>query len=53
MKEYPKFNIVGEEWSYNPIRIAYWQEGNNNNNGIKDIYRYICILHTRFHIVVA
>ena len=33
MKEYPKFNIVGEEWSYNPIRIAYWQEGNNNKDG--------------------
>ena len=35
MKEYPKFNIVGEEWSYNPIRIAYWQEGNNNKDGYK------------------
>ncbi len=33
MEEYPKFNIVGEEWSYNPIRIAYWQEGNNNKDG--------------------
>ena len=33
MKEYPKFNIVGEEWSYNPLRIAYWQEGNNNKDG--------------------
>ena len=35
MEEYPKFNIVGEEWSYNPIRIAYWQEGNNNKDGYK------------------
>jgi glycosidase len=35
MSEYPKFNIVGEEWSYNPIRIAYWQEGNNNKDGYK------------------
>ena len=35
MKEYPKFNIVGEEWSYNPIRIAYWQNGNNNKDGYK------------------
>ena len=33
MNEYPKFNIVGEEWSYNPLRIAYWQEGNNNKDG--------------------
>ena len=35
MSEYPKFNIVGEEWSYNPIRIAYWQDGNNNKDGYK------------------
>ena len=35
MREYPKFNIVGEEWSYNPLRIAYWQEGNNNKDGYK------------------
>ena len=35
MEEYPKFNIVGEEWSYNPIRIAYWQDGMNNKDGYK------------------
>ena len=35
MTEYPKFNIVGEEWSYNPLRIAYWQDGNNNKDGYK------------------
>ncbi|WP_353779710.1 alpha-amylase family glycosyl hydrolase [Winogradskyella sp. 3972H.M.0a.05] len=33
MEEYPNFNIVGEEWSYNPLLIAYWQEGNNNKDG--------------------
>ena len=33
MNEYPKFNIVGEEWSYNPIRIAYWQNGIDNKDG--------------------
>ena len=33
MNEYPNFNIVGEEWSYNPLLIAYWQEGNNNIDG--------------------
>ena len=21
MEEYPKFNIVGEEWSYNPLEL--------------------------------
>ncbi|GAA4320400.1 glycoside hydrolase family 13 protein [Christiangramia aestuarii] len=30
MKEYPKFNIVGEEWSYNPLLIRYWQDGVEN-----------------------
>lgn len=28
MKEYPNFNIVGEEWTMNPAYIAYWQKGN-------------------------
>jgi len=32
MKEYPNFSIVGEEWSYNPLLIAYWQQGNNNKD---------------------
>ena len=33
MAEYPNFSIVGEEWSYNPLLIAYWQKGNNNKDG--------------------
>ncbi len=33
MKEYPNFNIVGEEWSYNPLLIGYWQEGKKNQDG--------------------
>lgn len=33
MKEYPNFTIVGEEWSYNPLLIAYWQDGNQNQDG--------------------
>ncbi len=33
MDEYPNFNIVGEEWSYNPLLIAYWQMGANNLDG--------------------
>ena len=32
MNEYPNFSIVGEEWSYNPLLIAYWQEGANNKD---------------------
>lgn len=30
MKEYPNFNIVGEEWSNNPLLIRYWQDGIDN-----------------------
>lgn len=33
MDEYPNFSIVGEEWSHNPLRVAYWQQGNHNNDG--------------------
>ena len=33
MKEYPNFNIVGEEWSYNPLLIGYWQDGKVNKDG--------------------
>ena len=33
MDEYPKFNIVGEEWSYNPLAVAYWQQGSNSKDG--------------------
>lgn len=33
MKEYPNFNIVGEEWSYNPLLISYWQDGKENKDG--------------------
>ncbi|WP_179021898.1 glycoside hydrolase family 13 protein [Winogradskyella forsetii] len=33
MTEYPNFSIVGEEWSYNPLLIGYWQEGHENKDG--------------------
>ncbi len=35
MNEYPNFNIVGEEWSYNPLLVGYWQDGSKNNDGYK------------------
>lgn len=35
MHEYPNFSIVGEEWSYNPLLIGYWQHGANNRDGYK------------------
>ena len=33
ISEYPNFSIVGEEWSYNPLLVAYWQTGHQNNDG--------------------
>ena len=33
MNEYPNFNIVGEEWSENPIVISYWQKDKINHDG--------------------
>ncbi|WP_411830979.1 glycoside hydrolase family 13 protein [Mariniflexile sp. AS56] len=35
MEQYPNFSIVGEEWSYNPLIIGYWQQGANNRDGYK------------------
>jgi glycosidase len=39
MEEYPEFNIVGEEWSYNPLLIRYWQDGTENKDGYKSNLR--------------
>lgn len=33
MDEYPDFNIVGEEWTANPITVSYWQKGKQNQDG--------------------
>ncbi|MCB0635688.1 MAG: glycoside hydrolase family 13 protein [Lewinella sp.] len=33
MEEYPNFSLVGEEWSYNPLLVAYWQAGHVNHDG--------------------
>lgn len=33
MREYPNFNICGEEWSLNPAILAYWQKGKQNSDG--------------------
>ncbi|MGH8853263.1 MAG: alpha-amylase family glycosyl hydrolase, partial [Telluria sp.] len=30
--EYPTLNIVGEEWSMNPLVVSYWQAGKKNPN---------------------
>ena len=33
MNEYPNFSIVGEEWSYNPLLIGYWQNDSKHKQG--------------------
>lgn len=33
MAEYPRLNIVGEEWSPHPAVVAYWQRGKRNHDG--------------------
>ncbi|MFL2623443.1 MAG: alpha-amylase family glycosyl hydrolase [Flavobacteriaceae bacterium] len=33
MNEYPNFSIVGEEWSYNPLLIGYWQNDPKHKQG--------------------
>lgn len=33
MNEYPNFNMVGEEWTMNPLTISYWQRGKKNADG--------------------
>lgn len=33
LEEYPRLNIVGEEWSGNPVVVSYWLRGGKNRNG--------------------
>lgn len=35
MREYPAFNIVGEEWSLSQPTVAYWQRGKTNHDGYR------------------
>jgi len=32
LDEYPYFNLVGEEWSYNPAIVSYWQKDQVNRD---------------------
>lgn len=34
MDEYPNFNMVGEEWTENPIIVSKWQKNNKIDTGI-------------------
>lgn len=35
MDEYPRLNIVGEEWSMNPNIISYWQRDKKNHDNYR------------------
>lgn len=35
LDEYPKLNLVGEEWSMNPAIVAYWQKDKINQDGYR------------------
>ncbi len=33
INEYPNFSLVGEEWTTNPLLVAFWQKGKPNTAG--------------------
>ncbi|MBN2068919.1 MAG: glycoside hydrolase family 13 protein [Opitutales bacterium] len=33
LQEYPNLNLVGEEWTGNPVFVSYWQRGKANKDG--------------------
>ena len=35
MEEFPDFNVVGEEWTENPLIVAYWQGGRDKHDGYR------------------
>jgi glycosidase len=39
LDEYPRFSLVGEEWSLNPLLVAFWQQGKPNSAGYKGCLR--------------
>ena len=53
MTEYPSFSIVGEEWSYNPLIVGYWQEGMNNKDGYKSRLKSPMDFPMQRHIIDA
>ncbi|WP_179351314.1 glycoside hydrolase family 13 protein [Winogradskyella vidalii] len=53
MEEYPNFSIVGEEWSYNPLLIAYWQDGHKNADGYDSNLKSTMDFAMQKHIVDA
>lgn len=53
MTEYPNFNIVGEEWSNNPLLIAYWQQGAKNKDGYESNLKSTMDFAMKDHLVAG
>lgn len=53
MTEYPNFNIVGEEWSSNPLLIGYWQRDAKNKDSYKSNLRSTMDFAMKDHIIAA
>ncbi len=53
MKEYPNFSIVGEEWSYNPLLIGYWQKGAKNKDAYQSNLKSTMDFAMQQHVVDA
>lgn len=53
MKEYPNFNIVGEEWTTDQLLVGYWQQGQNNSDGYESNLRSVMDFPMQMKIVQA
>jgi neopullulanase len=54
MKEYPNFNVVGEEWfETQPAIVAYWQKGKVNPNGYTSYLRSLMDFPLRYSLTNA
>lgn len=53
MDEYPRFNIVGEEWFAQPTLISYWQKDKVNEDGYTSDLKSLCDFPMVFTVVKA
>lgn len=53
MKEYPNFNIVGEEWTTDQLLVGYWQQGQTNSDGYNSNLRSVMDFPMQMKIVQA
>lgn len=51
--EFPNLNIVGEEWSLNPMIISYWQRGKQNTDGYEGNLPSLFDFPNRYELIRA